>query len=108
MNSIIFVIGDYWSYVVTATFKNSEGIPIVPTGWSIESVLMNERGQVIDTFATDWINITTGTFSHVASVAKTSKWKEGKYTFNIKFISPEGNPITSAPTQVIVTLGNKL
>ena len=108
MSAVVFTIGDLWSYVATASFTDPAGVPVVPTGWGIESKLVDSNNRVTTTFTTTWIDINSGTFSHIAQTSQTRNWKEGKYTFNIKFISPAGDPISSAPVQVIVTLGNKI
>lgn len=96
-----FRIGDTWSFVGTVAITDPDGNAVRLNGYTIKSQLLRADGAVISDFVCEWIDVNIGSFRHYKR--DTSHWKVGDKIFNLVFISPN-NEIVSTDTQTIKLL----
>ena len=101
MEKVIIRQGDTWSYTAQVQFTGADGNPVPATGWTVTSSLIDGNRKLLQ-FDTGWVNESTGLLYHRATSAATDKLPVGSFTFNIKFVSPQQEVVTSENVSLVV------
>lgn len=98
---IFHKIGDTWSRVGTADFRNLvDKSKADLTGWTILSQIRtaDDANTLIADFECEWVDPVAQTFTH--KCVDTKLWPEGLAQFDIQFTSPNGE-VTSTDTALV-------
>lgn len=101
MKKVVIRQGDTWSYTAQVQFTGADGNQVSAAGWTVTSSLIDGNRKLLQ-FDTGWVNEDAGLLYHRATSAATSKLPVGSFTFNLKFVSPQQEVVTSETVSLVV------